>query len=263
VVARKSENGAGYKEHGLELSGKIALVTGGGTGLGYEVSLGLAAKGATIAVAYSRSHREAEETVAAIRSAGGSAASIQADLSTTAGCEAIIRETAAAFGRLDILVHNAATTRFVPFPDLDAISEDDWDAIFDLNLRSAFFLARAAAPLLKETEGGIIFTSSIAGLAPGGSSVPYAVSKAGLIHLTKCLAKSLAPKVRVNTVAPGLVMTRWVAGFPEERLQQFQEAALLKRASDLKDAAAAFVMLACNNSITGQTIVVDAGQLMS
>jgi NAD(P)-dependent dehydrogenase (short-subunit alcohol dehydrogenase family) len=113
---------------------------------------------------------------------------------------------------------------------------------------------------MRQNGGGqIITTSSIAGLSAAGSSLPYSVSKAALIHLTKCLAVALAPDIRVNTVAPGLLMTRWVAGFPEERLAAMSEAALLKKATDVADTAAAFVMLAKNESITGQVIVVDAG----
>jgi NAD(P)-dependent dehydrogenase (short-subunit alcohol dehydrogenase family) len=169
-----------------------------------------------------------------------------------------------AFGRLDLLIHNAATTRFIPFPDLDAVDEESWDELFAINTKAAFFLARAAAPLLRRDGGGqIITTSSVAGVSASGSSLPYSVSKAALIHLTKCLAVALAPEIRVNTVAPGLLLTRWAAGFGEERLAAISAKALLKKATDLEDVAATFVMLAKNTSITGQTIIVDAGLLNS
>jgi len=246
----------------LRLTDKVALVTGGGTGLGREISLQLAGEGMKIAVGYSRSQDEAEETVGDIQSAGGTAIAIQADLAVCAEHANLVDQVDAAFGRLDLLIHNAATTRFIAFEDLDTVTEAIWDEIFALNTRAAFFLSQSAAGLLRRDGGGhIITTSSIAGISPGGSSIPYAVSKAALIHLTRCLAVALAPDVRVNCVAPGLLMTRWVAGFSEERLQHFQDAALLKKAADLEDVAAAFVMLAKNTSITGQTIVVDAGQL--
>jgi 3-oxoacyl-[acyl-carrier protein] reductase len=215
-----------------------------------------------IAISYSRSRAEAEQTVAEIQALGGHAAAFQADLAKTAEAESLVREAASAFGRLDLLIHNAGTTRFIPFPDLEAVDEAAWDELFAVNTRAAFFLARAAAPLLRQSGGGqIITTSSIAGIGTGGSSLPYAVSKAALNHLTKCLAVALAPDIRVNCVAPGLLLTRWVAGFSGERLAAMSEKALLKKATDLGDVAAAFVMLAKNTSMTGQVIVVDAGLL--
>jgi 3-oxoacyl-[acyl-carrier protein] reductase len=240
------------------------LITGGGTGLGREIALLLAQEGMVLAISYSRSRTDAEQLVEEIRASGGRASAFQADLGQTAEAERLVKEVAAEFGRLDLLIHNAATTRFIPFPDLDAVDEAVWDELFAVNTRSAFFLARAAAPVMRQNGGGqIITTSSVAGLSPGGSSLPYAVSKAALIHLTKGLAVALAPDIRVNSVAPGLLMTRWVAGFSEERLQAMSEKALLKKPTDLGDVAAAFVMLAKNTSITGQVIVVDAGISMA
>jgi 3-oxoacyl-[acyl-carrier protein] reductase len=244
----------------MELTGKIALITGGGTGLGREIALRLAHEGMTLALSYSRSQVEAEQTAAEIEATGGHAAIFQADLARTADAIALVQQVGQAFGRLDLLIHNAATTRFVPFPDLDAIDEAAWDEIFAVNTRAAFFLAQAAAPLLREAGNGqIITTSSIAGIRAGGSSLPYAVSKAALIHLTKCLAVALAPHVRVNSVAPGLLLTRWAEGFGEERLAEISQKALLKKPVDLGDTADVFVMLAKNSSITGQVIAVDAG----
>ncbi|HZT44078.1 MAG TPA: SDR family oxidoreductase [Chthonomonadaceae bacterium] len=246
----------------MRLSEQVGLITGGGTGLGREIALQLAREGMRLAIAYSRSQTEAEQVVAEIGTSGGQAAAFQADLRQTSEAERLVREVTAAFGRLDLLIHNAATTRFIPFADLNAVDEATWDEMFALNTRAAFFLARAAAPVLRESGGGqIITTSSVAGLSPGGSSLPYCVSKAALIHLTRCLAVALAPNIRVNSVAPGLLMTRWVAGYSEERLQAINEKALLKKPTDLADVAAVFVMLARNSSITGQVIVVDAGVL--
>jgi len=246
----------------MDITGQVALITGGGTGLGREIALQLAREGVAIGIAYSRSARDARETVAELIAMGGHAVALQADLARTSEAARLIQETEQAFGRLDLLIHNAATTRFIPFPDLDAVDEETWDELFAVNTKAAFFLARAAAPLLRRDGGGqIITTSSIAGLAGSGSSLPYSVSKAALIHLTKCLAVALAPDIRVNTVAPGLLLTRWAAGFGEERLSAISEKALLKKATDLEDVAAAFVMLAKNTSMTGQTLVVDAGLL--
>jgi 3-oxoacyl-[acyl-carrier protein] reductase len=247
----------------LELNGKVALITGGGTGLGREVSLALAKEGMHLAIGYSRSRADAEQLVTEVRETGGSAAAFQADLNSPEQSRALIQAVGERFQRLDLLIHNAATTRFVPFKDLDAVEDDAWDEIMSVNLKSAFVLAKAAAPLLRADGGGqIISTSSIAGIAPVGSSIPYAVSKAGLIHLTKCLAVALAPEIQVNTVAPGLLLTRWVAGFSEEHIQGMTDTALLKHCAELQDVAGAFVMLAKNTSITGQAIVIDSGQLM-
>ena len=244
----------------MDLHRKTALITGGGTGLGREIALQLAAEGMQIAISYSRSEREAEDTVRAIQETGTEAIALMADLAEATAPERLIAEMEQRFGRLDLLIHNAGTTRFIPFQDVEKVTIEAWDELFTVNTRSAFFLARAAAPLLRKHGcGQIITTSSIAGMSPAGSSLPYSVSKAALIHLTKCLAVALAPDVRVNSVAPGLLLTRWVAGFSEERLQAMGDAALLKRPTRVEDTAAAFVMLAKSESITGQVIVVDAG----
>jgi 3-oxoacyl-[acyl-carrier protein] reductase len=246
----------------MDLTGKAALITGGGTGLGREIALLLAREGMDLGIAYSRSRQEAEETVEQLTGLGVRAVALQAELSKISEAERLISDAEEAFGRLDLLIHNAATTRFIPFSNLDAVDEAVWDELFAVNTKTAFFLARAAAPLLRRDGGGqYITTSSVAGIRAAGSSLPYSVSKAALIHLTKCLAVALAPDIRVNSVAPGLLLTRWAAGFSDETLQATSERALLKKAADLEDVAAAFVMLAKNTSITGETIVVDAGLL--
>lgn len=244
----------------MELNGSVALITGGGTGLGREIAVQLAREGMRIAISYSRSKEEAEETVRMARDIGVEARAIQADMRATAEAARLVREVDSAFGRLDLLIHNAGTTRFIPFPDLDAVTEEAWDELQAVNTRAAFFLAQSAAPLMRRGGGGqIITTSSVAGLSPAGSSLPYSVSKAALIHLTKCLAVALAPDIRVNSVAPGLLITRWVAGFSEERLEAMSQSALLKKPTGIPDTAAAFIMLAKNSSMTGQVVVVDAG----
>jgi NAD(P)-dependent dehydrogenase (short-subunit alcohol dehydrogenase family) len=246
----------------LNLTGHTALITGGGTGLGREIALQLAREGMNLGIAYSRSAAEAQRTVEEVTAQGVRAVTLQADLTETRAATALVHEVEQAFGRLDLLIHNAATTRFIPFPDLDAVDEEIWDELFAVNTRAAFFLARAAAPLLRRDGGGqIITTSSISGIKPGGSSLPYSVSKAALIHLSNCLAVALAPEIRVNSVAPGLLLTRWGEKFGPDHIAAINSGALLKKATDLEDVAATFVMLAKNTSITGQTLVVDAGLL--
>jgi len=247
----------------MELKGKAALVSGGGTGLGREISLLLAKEGVNVAVNYSRSKDDAEKTAADLRNLGVKAVTIQADVSVPAKAEYMVAETEKAFGRLDILVNNAGTTKVVPYPDLDGLNEEDWLGIMKTNAFSIFFASRAAAKIMKKNGGGhILSTVSAAGLRPVGSSIAYAVSKAAGIHMTKCLAVALAPEICVNAVAPGVILTRWVAGFSEDRLKKMQELPIMKKATDVKDCAAMYIALLKNNNITGQTICVDAGQVI-
>jgi 3-oxoacyl-[acyl-carrier protein] reductase len=248
----------------VELQGKVALVTGGGTGLGRVVASRLAREGMNVAVHYSRSEADARETVEALRAAGVEADMVRADLGTPAPAAIVDRmvdQVVNRFGRLDLLVNNAGATRPVPFPDLEGVSEADWDAVLNINTKAPFFATRAAARVMRRNGGGqVINTASLAGVrAVGGSSLAYAVSKAAMIHLTKCLATALAPDVRVNAVAPGLLRTRWIASFSEEQLRRIGELTPLRKVTDLDDAASAYVMLARNESMTGQVISVDAG----
>lgn len=193
----------------MELSGKKALVTGGGTGIGRAVSLALAERGAAVAVNYSRSVQEAEETVRMIRSKGGQARAIQADVSREQEVLAMVDTLAGAWGGIDVLVNNASVTRHIAMEDLDSVTDDAWDELFHINVRGMFYCARAVAPWMKrQRQGAIVNVGSIAGITGKGSSLPYAVSKAAVHGLTRSLAQSLAPHIRVNCVAPGAVLTR-------------------------------------------------------
>lgn len=244
----------------MELKGKVALITGGGTGLGKEVARQLAQEGMHIAVNYSRSKQEAEETVEELLGFGVQARAIQADVSQTAEVKRLVDETAEAFGRIDLLINNAGTTKFVPFSNIEGLEEEDWDRILGLNTKAPFFTARAVAQVMRQNGGGqIINTASIAGLGPRGSSIAYAVSKAGMIHLTKCLAIALAPQIKVNAVAPGLLLTRWGLLYGEELIKKMEQQMPTQKVPTLEDCAAAYVMLARNDSITGQVITVDSG----
>lgn len=247
----------------MDIRGKVALITGGGTGLGRAVALQFAGEGVHVAVHYSRSLADALETVEALEDLGVQAMAVQADLNAetmVADCKRVVEEVAQKFGRLDILVNNAGTTRGVPFTDIDGLGEADWDKVLNVNTKAPFFLTQAAAPVMRRNGGGqVINTASVAGLSTTGSSIAYAVSKAGLIHLTKCLAVALAPGIRVNTVAPGLLLTRWSAIFSEAVIQTVTQRALLKKETDVENTAAVFVMLAKNDSMTGQVVTVDAG----
>jgi 3-oxoacyl-[acyl-carrier protein] reductase len=173
--------------------------------------------------------------------------------------DTVVRE----LGGLQVLINNAGTTVFVPMSDLDGIGEDDWDRVMDVNVKGSWLCSKAAAPHMKKAgEGRIVLTTSISGLRAGGSSMVYAVSKAGMQMLSRCLALGLAPEITVNTVAPGIMDTRWGHRWGQEALDRMAREAPLKRYPSLKDIAAGAVFLCENDSMTGQTLVIDAGRHM-
>lgn len=250
----------------MDLEGRVAIVTGGGTGIGRATSLRLARGGAHgVVVNFSRSEKDARETAEELRSLGCDAVTHEADVADEASVKALIATTVDRYGRLDVLVNNAGTTRFIPHADLDALTDEVWDEILRVNLKGTFFCCRAAAPALKATKGAIVNVASIAGHRASGSSIVYAVSKAGLLQLTRALAVSLAPDVRVNSVSPGLVSTRWFRSrFGDEAAvaqeESFAAGTPLKRIAGPDDVAQAVVALLQNDVITGQDIVVDGGR---
>lgn len=244
----------------MDFARKVAIVTGGGTGIGRAISTRLAAAGALVVVNYSRSGEEASATVGEIEASGGKAVAIQADVADAAQTAALVSQTLERFGRLDIVVNNAGTTVFVPFPDLDGIDEDDWDRVMAVNVKAPWLLAKAAAKALRADGGGAIVTiSSVAGLRPGGSSLAYSVSKAAMIHLTKGLAVALAPDVRVNSIAPGFVNTRWHDNSSDEKKHQIAEASPLKSHVSPESIATATLECLRNEHMTGQVIAIDSG----
>jgi 3-oxoacyl-[acyl-carrier protein] reductase len=246
----------------MELAGRAALVTGGGTGIGKAVSLELAHRGAAVAVNYSRSAAEAEETVRLIREQGGQAIAVQADVSKDSEVREMVRQIIAAFGTLDLLVNNASITRHIPLADLEAAGDEVWDELFDVNVKGMFYCARAAAPYLKQSkQGAIVNLGSIAGNTGNGSSLPYAVSKAAVHGLTKSLARALSPDVRVNCVAPGAVATRWWAG-REEQMHSLAPNLLLQRIAEPEDIAQFICAALTQEAMTGQIITVDSGQTL-
>src|SRR5207248_1442582 len=181
-------------------------------------SLLLGREGAAVAVNYSRSEAEAEETAAMIRADGSRAMAFQANVADDAAVEAMVRHVVGEWGRLDVLVNNAGRTFFIEHADLDALTEAMWDQILAVNLKGVFFCCRAAARVMRrEGRGHIVNVASVAGLTGRGSSIGYAATKAGVISVTKSLAMALAPEIIVNAVAPGFVETRWTAGRDEFR----------------------------------------------
>lgn len=246
----------------MSFENKVALVTGGGTGIGRATSLLLAQRGAMVAVNYSRSAAEAEDTVREIRHAGGIAVAIRADVSRDPEVRRMVERVAGEFGSIDILVNNASVTRYIAMNDLDAVTEEAWDELFGVNVKGMFNCARAAAPYLKAgKQGAIVNVGSIAGITGKGSSLPYAVSKAAVHGLTKSLAHALAPDIRVSGIAPGAVATRWWEG-QEERMISLITHLPLERISPPEEIAELICAILAQPSLTGQIITVDNGQTM-
>lgn len=246
----------------MDLQNTVALVTGGGTGIGRATCIALARRGVTIAVNYSRSQADANETVHLINNEGGRAIALQADVSqdgeVRAMAEAIVRQ----FGTVDLLVNNASITRHIPLDHLEEATEEVWDELYAVNVKGMFYCARAVAPLMKDKkQGAIVNVGSIAGLSGVGSSLPYAVSKAAVHGLTKSLAHALAPEIRVCCVVPGAVATRWWAG-QEERMKQLSRQVLLQRIATPDDIAKIICSTLEQEAMTGQIITVDSGQTL-
>ena len=249
----------------MELGGKAALVTGSATGIGRATVLALARRGASVAINYTRSEAEAEATVRDAETLGARALLCRADVSDDASVRAMVAACERAFGRLDVLVNGAGTTHFAPAEDLEAITPEIWDRIFDVNVRGTFFATRAAAPLLTRSgQGAVVNLASIAGLRPAAQVVPYAASKAAIVNMTVSFARLLAPAVRVNAVAPGWMEGRWMQAAlgPEyERLMGRRgERTPLGRVATPEDVAQTIVSLVADNDfVTGQVVVIDGG----
>src|SRR5437867_8110311 len=250
----------------MELAGRVAIITGGGTGIGRATSIRLAKAGAkAVVVNYSRSANEADSTVDEIKAIGAEALSHRADVADEAQVKAMVGQAIERYGRLDVLVNNAGTTRFIPHPDLDALTDEVWNEILGVNLKGTFFCCRAAASELKKAGGAIVNVASIAAHRASGSSIAYAVSKAGVVQLTRALAVALAPDVRVNSVSPGLVSSRWFSSrFGEEAAaaqeEAFAKATPVKRIATPDDVAQAVLALLENDLINGQDLVIDGGK---
>lgn len=247
----------------MDLKGAVALVTGGNGGLGQRICHALAREGAHLAVMYARSREQAEGVAGELSSRHQiNARAFACDITDGAAVDRLIGEVTAAFGRLDILINDAAYNVSIPFPDLDNLSLDVWNRIMAVNLTGPMRLTKAVAPHMKaQGRGRIVNIASVAGLSPTGSSIAYAVSKAGLIHLTRCMAVALAPETLVNCVAPGLLDgTRATANLRPEQIERSASGSLLKKAADKDDCADMVVTMCRTETMTGQTIVIDSGR---
>lgn len=235
--------------------GKVVLVTGSSSGIGEATVRAFAAEGATVVV-NSSSSVEAGEAVAASLP---SAAYVQADVRDPESSAALVDTVVERFGHLDVLVNNAGITKVISHDDLDAVTDDVFRDIFEVNVLGTWRLTRLAMPHLKATgDGAVVMVTSIAGVRPTGSSIPYATSKAALNHMTALLARVTGPEVRVNAVAPGLVRTPWTAdwGFMHDAMK---DAAPLGRSAEPEDIASLVVDLAASRYVTGQVVVADGG----
>lgn len=247
----------------MSLGGAYALVTGGGRGIGRAISLEFARQGANVAINYAANAAAAEETAEMCRAFGVDAFPIQADMADPAACQSMVEAILSRFGRLDILVNNAGIIR----NDLAVkISEENWDAVLDTNLKGPFFCIKAAIPAMKAQKfGRIINMASTAGIMGNVAQANYSASKAGLIGMTKALAKELARyDITVNAIAPGFIATDMVDTLPKNFLDQVLTTIPLGRFGQPEDVARAVAFLAGEGGryITGQVIHVDGGQVM-
>ncbi len=253
----------------MNLEGKSAIVTGGGTGVGLQTALLLAEQGCSVLVNYSRSREGAEKAAAECERRGVKAIAVRADVSQDEDCRAMVAEAEKAFGRLDVLINNAGYTKFVGHDDLDGLEPEDWQKILGVNLLGPFLCTRAARPLLEADGGGeIVMTSSVAGLIGMGSSIAYCASKAGLNNLTVTLARTLAPKIRVNAIAPGFIDGEWLKeGFGDayEKIRESMiERTPLKRVATPDSVAAGILSILMGpDLVTGHVVPHEGGAIIN
>jgi pteridine reductase len=247
----------GYSEKaGKPLQGRVALVTGAAKRLGRAVALRLAEEGADVVIHYRSSAAEAQSAAAEIEKSGRRGRAISADLTNVSEIKRLFDEAAKQLGRLDILVNSAAN--FLP-SSVVSTTEEIWDASLDTNLRASFFCAQAAAPLLRRTHGTIINFADTGGLLGWPGYVAHSVSKAGVVMLTRVLAKALAPEVRVNAIVPGTIT---MPGDPLEWEPDFSKLAPLRRTGATEDVAGAAMYLIGAKFVTGHVLILDGGRTL-
>jgi pteridine reductase len=239
----------------MDLRGRVALVTGGAIRVGRALALALASKGARVAVHYNASADHARDVERAIVASGGEAKTFPADLRDAATPGALVEQVVGAFGRLDVLVNSAAVMLRTPFGEVDTRR---WDDIIALNLRAPFFLAQAAGPHLRDAKGAIVNIADLAAFETWPAYIPHGLTKSGIVHLTKSLARVLAPDVRVNAIAPGTVLLPDDWG--EDDAEHLNATTPLRREGTPDDVAHALLFLLEADYVTGETIIVDGGR---
>lgn len=243
----------------MNLTGKVVLVTGGARRVGKAIALAVARRGARVVIHYNRSRKEALKVVQEIKEKGGIAHLVQGDISKARDCEKIVQGAVSAFGGVDILVNNAAVFFRTPFFE---VTEKEWDDALDPNLKGSFFCAQAAARSMQKKGGKIINIADWAGIRPYTHYLPYCISKAGVIALTRGLARSLAPKIEVNAIAPGPVLMP--ENFDETEKMEIIRHTPLKRIGSPSDIVNAVLFLVEGTDfMTGATIVIDGGRLIA
>ncbi len=246
---------------------KVAIVTGSATGVGAAAAILLAGKGCNVVINYTRSKDEAEETAATCREKGVEAITVQADVSEDADCRRMAQNAVDEWGRIDYLINNAARTKFNPYPQMDGVTKEDFLNIYAVNVVGAYQMIRAVEPHLRKTGGAIVNDSSIGGVTGIASSIPYAASKAALNLMTKSLAHVLAPEIRINTVVPGMIQTRWLQGnmsddVYENLISSTAESLPLNEvahAEDIAETLVFFLIGAGSRLVTGETLIADSG----
>ncbi|KAJ5748117.1 uncharacterized protein N7511_009813 [Penicillium nucicola] len=244
------------------LSGRNVLITGGSRGLGALTAEKFAAEGSNVAINYMSNKETADKLAADIASKYSvKAVVVQGDAGIQDDCFNVVKATVEKLGGLDIVISNAGWTKITNFGDLDAMDEEDWDKCWSVNVKSNFHLYKAALPTINANpEGGaFLITSSVAGVTATGSSLPYATTKAATLHLMTCLARSQGPKVRINAVLPGLLLTEWGQRFPQDKIDAWTNATVLKKVPEVEDCADMFIAMAKNASMTGQAVLIDSG----
>src|SRR6476620_3930334 len=248
----------------MDLKGVVALVTGGNGGLGQRICHALAQEGEHVAVMYARSRDQAESVAGELASRYQiNARAFACDITDGTAVDRLVGEVTRAFGRLDVLINDAAYNISIPFGDLDNLTPEVWDKIMAINLTGPMRLTKAVAPIMKaQGRGRIVNIASVAGLSPTGSSIAYAVSKAGLIHLTRCMAVALAPETLVNCVATGLLEgTRATGNLRSEPIERSPSSSLPKHPADIDYRSFLFLATAPTETMTGQTVVIDSGRI--
>lgn len=246
----------------MKFQDKVALVTGGGTGVGRATCIHLAEQGAAVALNYAHSFTEAQETVEEIKSKGGKIIAVKADISDDSAVHEMVLEVQRELGAIHYLVNNASITKQIELSNLEAVTDDVWDKLISVNVKGMFYCARAVVPLMKKEKGGAILNmGSIAGITGSGSSLPYAVSKSAVHGLTKSLARALAPHIRVNCIAPAAISTRWWAG-EEQKMVRLSGNLPLQRISTPEDIAELICCILTQESMTGQIISPNNGMLI-
>jgi 3-oxoacyl-[acyl-carrier protein] reductase len=248
----------------MSLVRPVALVTGASSGIGRATAVALGAAGFDVVINYSRSEQVAREAAELTQAKGASTMLFRCDVSDDKSVRDMVAAAQQKFGRLDALVNNAGITTNVKPGDFEAMTAEEWDRVFAVNVRGVFQVTRAAVPLLKASRGSIVNTASIVGLRPGPQPLPYAASKAAVVSLTKLLALNLGPEIRVNAVAPGWIEGEWMERMLKDKYEDLiarrAKSTPLRRCAIPEDVAEVIVnLLISNRFVNGEVIVVDGG----